>query len=133
MANYGPVDQVVDHGISFTVYNFTTGDYDIYDFGAAGYAADAILNTAADGQVQIFGATTPDFLDAITVKVGGSNVVLDGTGSAFAKRDHLVVTNCYFKYNLPDTQNRTYFFKAVFSFGSGASQQTFSWQNSTLQ
>lgn len=133
MAQYGPQDEVVDHGIEFTTYDFTTALPVVYDFGAAGYAADAALNIAAQGQVQIFGSTSSDFSDAITVKIGGSSVVLDGTGSAFAKRDHLVVTDCYFKYNLPNTQNINYFFKAVFSFPSEASQQTFSWQNGTLQ
>lgn len=131
MANYGPLDQVTDHTIGFTFYDFPTATNLPYDFGAAGYAADATLNIAGQGEVQIFGVDSTGATIAVTI--GGSSVTLNGTGSAFAKRDHLVVTNCYFKYNLPNAQNQTYFFTAVFSKGSGTAQQTVSWQNNTQQ
>lgn len=132
MANYGPLDEVTDHGITFTKFDFTTGTYLPYDFGAAGYAADAALSTPANGQVQIFGVDSTGA--TISVTIAGVSVPLNGTGSAFAKRDHLVVTNCYFKYNLPNVKNQTYFFTAIFSIGTvGASQQTVSWTNNTSQ
>lgn len=131
MAQYGPLDQVTDHGISFTTYDFPSASNVIWNFGTAGYAADAILNIAAQGKVQIFGYDSSGA--TLTVTIAGVAVPLDGTGSAFALRDHLDATKCYFQYNLPNAQNQVYTFKAVFSFANLASYQVYLWQNTTAQ
>jgi hypothetical protein len=132
MANYGPLDQVTDYGIAFTVWDFSTGEPSPYDFSVPGYAADALLSNPAWGQVQIFGVDQTGA--TISVLIGGVLTPLNGTGIAFASRAHANGLTCYFQYNMPNYQNQTYFFTAVFSIGaSGGSQQSFSWQNNTLQ
>ena len=131
MTKYGPVDEVSDDGKQFAIYDITTGLSANHDFGAAGYAANAVLNIAAQGQVQVFGYDANG--NTIAVTVAGVSVTLDGTGSAFMKRHPTDVTKAYFTYNLPNAQNKTYTFKAVFSKGSGTDQVTLTWQHQTRQ
>ncbi len=131
MANYGPSDQVVDYGKSFTVYDFTTGTYVAFNFQTAGYGADVLLDDYALGAVQIFGVDENG--DEITVQQAGVDVPLNGTGSAFAKRAHSNGLTCYFKYNIVPEPNKTYTFTAVFSKTDGINQQSVTWTNNTLQ
>ena len=126
---YGPYDEVSDDGKQFSVYDLTTGLSANYDFSVPGYAANAVLSTAAWGQVQLFG--TDQNGATITVLIGGVSVALDGTGSAFMKRHPTVVTKAYLTFNLPNAANMTYTFKAVFSKGSGTDQVSLTWQHQT--
>ena len=121
MANYGPSDEF-NYVREFVV---TAVDVETtYDFGAAGYAANAILNVAANGQVQIFGSTDPLFAsNNMTVTIGGVSTLLDGTALAFMYRHATVVTKAYFVCNLPATA-AVYYLKFVFSKTTNADRQT---------
>lgn len=128
MANYGGNDEVNDvKQFAVTAVDVTTN----YDFGAAGYAANATLNVLAQGQVQLFGSTTQDFAAYITVKIGGANVTLDGTGSAFMLRHATDVTKAYITYNIPSTAG-TYYFKAVFKKTNDLDQVTHTWAHTVV-
>lgn len=122
MATYGPSDEFN------YVREFVTTAVDVdttYDFGAAGYAANAILNIAAQGQVQVFGSTDPNFAtNNVTVTIGGVSTLLDGTALAFMSRHATVVTKAYFVCNLPAAAG-VYYLKFVFSIGAAnADRQT---------
>lgn len=128
MANYGPSDEVNDvKQFAVTVVDVTTN----YDFGAAGYAANAALSILAQGQVQLFGSTSQDFSSYISVTIGGVAVTLDGTGSAFMKRHATDVTKAYATYNMPATA-AVYYFKAVFKKTNGAGQITHTWSHTVV-
>ena len=125
---YGPLDQVIDYNKQFTTYIFATATNTIYDFGAVGYLANAVLNVPANGQVQLFGYDALG--NVITVNIAGVSVVLNGTGSAFMLRDPTDGTKAYITYNLPNTQNAVYTFRALFS-KSGGAQMSVVWTNQT--
>lgn len=120
MATYRPGDEINDI-IEFPIFNVTTGANAMADFSA--YAADADLDTIADGEVLVFGSTDPALTGSyITVDVAGVATVLDGTG-VYAKRHPTNDKKAYFTYNAPATPD-TYYFKYVYSLTDGDDQKS---------
>ncbi len=123
MATFRPGDEANDI-IEFPILNVSTGITANADFAA--YAADADLDTLADGQVVVYGSTMPDFSDDISVDIGGVATDLDGT--VYAKRHPTNTKKAYLSYNVPATVD-TYYFKAVYSKTDGDDQKSIYWQH----
>ena len=126
----GPLDQITDYDKQFSIYDLTSGTNIIYDFGAAGYGANDLLDDDSQGQVQLFGVD--QYGATISVLIGGVSTPLDGTGLAFLRLDPNDDTKAYITYNLPNVKNNVYYFQAVF-IKDGIQLQTVIWTNQTLR
>jgi hypothetical protein len=128
MATFAPGDEVNDDRKTFSCYDTVTNALIIYDFNAAGYAANALLNILAQGEVKLYGSTDPNFGSFITVNIVAVPTVANGI---VMKRDAATNTGAYLTYNLPLTPNTIFYFKAVLRKTNEANRVTIYWQHNT--
>lgn len=128
MSAFAPGDEVIDDRKTFSLWDTVTNTTVDFDFNAAGYAADDPLSDLAKGEVKIYGSTDLNFGSYITVDIAGVPTALSGVAMY---RDASTNTGAYFTYNIPETPNTIFYFKAILRKTSEASRKTIYWQHNT--
>lgn len=128
MPTFAPGDEVNEDRKTFSIWDTVTNTAILFDFNAAGYAANALLNDATKGEVKIYISTDPNFGSFATVNIAGTPTVANGL---VMKREAATNTGAYFTYNLPNVKFATYFCKAILRKTNEASRTTIYWQNNT--
>lgn len=128
MATFSLGDEVNDDRKTFTLWNTVTNLDTVYDFNAAGYAGGDPLSNLTKGEVKLYGSIDPNFGSFITIGIAGTPTVASGIVMA---RDVATNTGAFLTYNIPDTPNATFYFKAILRKTSEASRRTIYWIHNT--